>query len=415
MKTIFLSLFLLGGSYLTAQETVKTCQLSDTARYSDTSGYGYDFVETPAKGSKSPFFFSLKVPDGNYLVTVKLGNKKKAGITTVRAENRRLFVQNCATKKGEFIKKTFVVNKRTPRISDSERVKIKDREKTYLNWDDKLTLEFNGDAPAVESVGIKPAPEETVQVFLCGNSTVVDQKNEPWASWGQMIPSFFDTSVAVINLAESGESSASFIGANRLKKALSMIKTGDYVLVEFGHNDEKNKRAGSGAYFSFMTNLKIFVDEVRAKSAHPVLITPTARRHFIETGHAPSVKDTHGEYADAVRFLAEKENVPLIDLTAMTTTMYETLGVEKSKKLLVHYPANTFPNQPKPLADDTHFSTFGAYQVAKCVVIGLQKSVPMLAEYLKCDFSFNPASPDDFDSFKWNLSPFFEWEKPDGD
>jgi len=410
MKTVFLSLFLAAVSYMTAQEAAKTYQLADTTRYSETSGYGYDFVPTPAKDSRSPFFFSMKVPDGNYLVTVKLGNKKRAGITTVRAESRRLFVQNFATKKGEFVEKTFVVNKRTPHISDSERVKIKDREKTYLNWDNKLTLEFNGDAPAVESVSIQLAPEKTVQIFLCGNSTVVDQNNEPWASWGQMIPAFFDTSAAIVNLAESGESAASFIASNRLKKALSLCKKGDYVFIEFGHNDEKITRAGSGAYFSFMTNLKIFVDEARAKDAHPVLITPAARRQF-DSG---KVKDTHGEYDDAVRFLAEKENVPLIDLTAMTTMMYEALGAEKSKKLLVHYPANTFPNQPKPLADNTHFSAFGAYQTAKCVAAGLQEAVPALAAHLKPGFSFNPATPDDFDSFKWDLSPFFEREKPDG-
>ncbi|MDR2475327.1 MAG: rhamnogalacturonan acetylesterase [Bacteroidales bacterium] len=406
-----IALVILNFHFLSLNLSAQTYQLADTTRYSEISGYGYDFVAPPAKSSKSPFFFSVKVPDGNYLVTVKLGNKTKAGITTVRAESRRLFIQNCVTRKGEFVEKTFVVNKRTPRITDSEKVKIKEREKTYLNWDDKLTLEFNGDLPMVETVGIKAAHEGTVQVFLCGNSTVVDQNDEPWASWGQMIPAFFDTSVAVVNLAESGESATSFIASNRLKKAISLCKKGDYILVEFGHNDEKITRAGSGAYFSFMTNLKIFVDEARAKGANPVLVTPTARRQFESNGN---LKDTHGEYDDAVRFLAEKENVPLIDLTAMTTTMYEALGTEKSKKLLVHYPANTFPNQSNPLADNTHFSTFGAYQTAKCVAVGLQKAVPALALHLTDSVGFNPAFPDDFDSFKWNLSPFFEKEKPDG-
>lgn len=185
MKTIFAGLLLLMATSIGAQEQARTFQLADAPRYSEETGYGYDLAATPEKGSKAPFFFSVRVPDGNYKVTVRLGSKKQAGVTTVRGESRRLFVENLPTRKGQFTDETFVINKRNPRISDKESVHIKPREKTKLNWDDKLTLEFNGDAPVCQSISIEPADPSVITVFLCGNSTVVDQDNEPWASWGQ--------------------------------------------------------------------------------------------------------------------------------------------------------------------------------------------------------------------------------------
>lgn len=185
MKTTIIGLILLATANIHAQEKAQTYQLADAPRYSEETGYGYDLVATPEKGSKAPFFFSVRVPDGNYQVTVRLGNKKQAGVTTVRGESRRLFIDNLATKKGQFVDETFIINKRNPRISEKESVRIKPREKAKLNWDDKLTLEFNGDAPVCQSISIEPADPSVITVFLCGNSTVVDQDNEPWASWGQ--------------------------------------------------------------------------------------------------------------------------------------------------------------------------------------------------------------------------------------
>ena len=212
--------------------------------------YRFDFTENPRKGyigvdastvyndGKKPFFFSVNVPDGNYKVTVKLGSPVSAGETTVRAESRRLFIEREKTDAGKFKKETFIVNKRNTRISDTERVRIKHREKKKLNWDNKLTLEFNGPAPRVAEVVIEPT-RKPITVFLCGNSTVVDQDNEPWGSWGQMIPRFFTEKVAVANYAESGESANTFLAAHRFDKALTQMKKGDYVFVEFGHNDQK--------------------------------------------------------------------------------------------------------------------------------------------------------------------------------
>ena len=411
MKTHFVALLIVVSGLVSAQNQAKTYMLSDTTRYSETSGYGYDVLATLAKNTKKPFFYSIKVPDGNYLVTLKIGNKKKAGITSVRAESRRLYVAQKLTKKGQFAEESFVVNKRTTYISEKESVKTKEREKTTFTWDDKITFEFNGEAPVCESICIEPAPETIPTVFLCGNSTVTDQSREPWASWGQMIPAFFNNKIVFANYAESGESANSFIAAGRLKKALAQMKAGDYVFIEFGHNDMKQTGPGKGAWYSFMTSLKIFVDEARAKGANPVLVTPTQRRRF-ENGHN---QNTHGEFPDAMRWLAQKDNVPLIDLNEMTRILFDALGEENSKKALVHYPANTFAGQTQELADNTHFNTYGAFQVAKCVVNGMMLATPELAKYLKPGFCYNPAQPDNPAAFVWELSPMIDKEKPDGD
>ncbi len=409
-KYLWIPLLGLGLS-ATAQTGTKTYLLDEAPRYSEETGYGYDLVETPTKDSKSPFFFSVRVPDGNYKVTVRLGSRKQAGITTVRAESRRLFIESVPTKKKEFIERTFIVNKRNTHIDGNEYVRIKPREKRKLNWDDKLTLEFNGSAPVCESITIEPADTTVTTVFLCGNSTVVDQDNEPWASWGQMIPYFFDTNVCIANYAESGESANTFIAAGRLKKALSQMKKGDYLFMEFGHNDQKQKGPGKGAYYSFMTSLKTFIDEARLRGAHPVLVTPTQRRSFGPDGH---IRDTHEDYPEAMRWLAEKENVPLIDLNEMTRTLYEAMGVEPSKRAFVHYPAGSYPGQTQDFADNTHFNPYGAYEIARCIVEGLKTQVPDLARHLKPFPAFDPARPDNPDNFHWDDSPFTEIEKPDG-
>ena len=249
--------------------------------YTDAAGYGYDILGEPEKKSNDPFYFSVKVPDGNYKVKVELGSKKKAGNTTVRAEGRRLMVENVDTKKGQYTSYEFVVNKRNPQINEKERVRIKEREKGYLNWDNKLTLEFNGDAPAVKSIHIE-RDDSCPTVYLCGNSTVVDQNNEPWASWGQMIPRWFDSGIAISNHAESGLTAGSFLSSKRLEKIMTTLKPGDYVVCEFGHNDEKEKGPGTGAWYHYTRNLKIFIDNVRSKGATIIFCTPTQRRRFAD-------------------------------------------------------------------------------------------------------------------------------------
>jgi len=378
--------------------------------YTVESGFGYDIVPAPTKKSPNdPFYFSVKVDDGNYRVKVELGSKKRVGETTVRAEGRRLLAHNVATKKGQFVTYEFVVNKRSPRIDDKSRVRIKEREKDYLAWDDKLTLEFNGDAPAVKSIHIE-RDDECPTIYLCGNSTVVDQNNEPWASWGQMITRWFGPEVAVSNHAESGLTARTFIAAGRLDKIMTTLKKGDYVFVEFGHNDEKEKKPGDGAWYHYVYNLKIFVDKVRSKGADIVFCTPTQRRAF-DTDNK-TIRNTHGEFPAAMLSVAEREKVPVIDLNGMTKKFFETLGFEDSKRALVHYPKELYGRE---LADNTHFNPYGAYEVAKCVVMGMKQLQLPVVKYLRPDWQdFDPTQPDDWKTFKWVPSPLKDIVKPDG-
>lgn len=252
-----------------------------------------DLSKAQTVKSNAPFTRNIEVPDGNYKVTIVLGSKKKAGNTVVRAENRRLMVDEVATKKGQFKTVEFVVNKRTPEIEKGKRVKVKDREKNYNTWDNAINLEFTGAAPAVKEVKIERDTTATT-IFLCGNSTVVDQPYEPWASWGQMIPRWFGPEVAISNNAESGLTAGSFLGSYRLDKILTMMKKGDYVICEFGHNDQKEKMAGAGAWYNFSYNLKVFIDKVRAKGGNIIFVTPTQRRRFDDATHS-KILETHGD------------------------------------------------------------------------------------------------------------------------
>lgn len=384
--------------------------------YSEGKGYGYDVVEAPAAKSNSPFYFSVEVPDGNYRVTVVLGSKRKAGETIVRAESRRMMTDKVVTRKGKTETVTFMVNKRNVDFKnekgDADKVRIKPGEVGSMTWDEKLTLEFNGASPCVQSVKVERDTVATT-MYLCGNSTVVDQGKEPWASWGQIIPVWMDNGICVANYGESGLTAGSFLAQKRLDKILSEMKKGDYVFCEFGHNDEKEKGPGTGAWYHYCVNLKKFVDMVRAKGGNIIFCTPTQRRFFEADGK--TIRNTHGDFPAAMKAVAERENVQLIDLNAETKVLFEAMGNEGSKKLLVHYPMGTFPWQQKEFADNTHFNPFGAYEVAKCIVMGLKNLNSPLAGHLKSNWQdFNPAMPDDPDTFYWPLSSLFDGKKPDG-
>ncbi len=400
-------------------------QVLPSTLYTKERGYGI-ISSTPAEGvirtgmdalrddfitSSSPFYFVVDLPEGNYEVRVLLGDSEGQSVTTVKAESRRLMLEKVVTPFGEVEYHTFMVNVRTPRIGQGDSIHLKPREINYLNWDDKLTLEFNHDRPCVVAIEIKPV-EDIITVFLAGNSTVVDQEYEPWASWGQMITCFFKPGVVIANYAESGESLKSFIGEKRLKKILSTIKEGDYLFIEFAHNDQKPGASYVEPFTTYKEHLKIFIREARKRGAHPVLVTSMHRRQFDEGGR---IINTLGDYPAAMRETAEEENVPCIDLNAMSKVLYEFWGAEQSKKAFVHYPAGTFPGQKDPLKDNTHFSTYGAYEIARCIVAGIQSNKLDLAQYLREDIvHFNPAHPNPMDGWQLPLSPDVTVVKPDG-
>jgi len=400
--------------------------------YTDASGFGFinasDDIKVITRNKKNsissdfitsnkPFFFSVKIPEGNYDVKVILGDVNGTSATTVRAECRRSFLQNVITKKGEIKTETFTVHVKDSLIRDAngnviDKVKLKAREINYFHWDNQLTLEFNDTAAKVCAVEIIPN-KKTTTIFLSGNSTVVDQDREPWASWGQMIPSFFEPkNICIANYAESGETLSSFKSAKRLQKLLSLMKAGDYLFIEFGHNDQKQKGEGIGPFTSYKKDLKFFISEVRKKGGTPVLVTSMNRRTFDSTGH---ITNSLGDYPAAVRETAKEENVALVDLNAMSKIMYEAWGPEKSVKAFVHYPANTFPGQDKKLEDNTHFNTYGAYEICRCIVQAIQDDKLPIVKYLKKSIKpFDPAKPDAVEKWYWPQSVLLAAIKPDG-
>ncbi|WP_044171519.1 rhamnogalacturonan acetylesterase [Flectobacillus major] len=362
--------------------------------------------------SNKPFFFTVDLPEGIYEVKVWLGDTQGTSQTTIKVENRRLMLEKTITKQGEVLTKSFLVHIRNAQINANESVKLKPRELNYLHWDNQLTFEFGDKAPKVCGLTIKPVSRKVTTVFLAGNSTVVDQAIEPYAAWGQMIPSFFNNQkVVVANYAESGETIRSFILEKRLDKVMSQIKKGDYLFIEFAHNDQK---AGSGvdAHSTYQTYLKEYISQVRGKGAIPVLVTSMYRRNFDKEGH---LVNTLGDFPEAMIKVAKEENVALIDLNKLSKTLFEAMGPEKSMKAFVHYEANTFPEQTKAIHDDTHFSNYGAYQLAKCIVEGIKATKLPLAMYLRKDLPvFDPAFPDAVEQWDFPNSPLVNVIKPDG-
>jgi len=346
--------------------------------------------------SDQPFLFSATVPEGNYEVKLILGDRSGESVTTVKSESRRLMIKGLRTSPGQFAEPTFLVNVRTPAISTGGSVKLKAREADVLHWDGKLTLEFNDAHPCVGGVEIRRV-ENALTVYLTGDSTVADQPREPWNSWGQMLPRFFGPGVVVANHAESGESLRSFQAGHRLDKILSTIRPGDYLLIQFGHNDQKERGAGVGAFTTYKDSLKRYVAEARKRGAWPVLVTPVSRRAFGPDGR---VVNNLGDYPEAVRQVAREEQVPLIDLNALSKPFYEALGVEGSKKAFV---------------DNTHHNNYGSYELARCVVEGIRSANLDLAKFLDPTLPpFDPSKPDPVDRFRLPPSPQVSKTVPEG-
>lgn len=407
--------FSFGKAYSDRSTVIQTAE-----PYEENGQYGFEYgtekhvsisKDSHTLFSKQPFYFSVDVPEGNYKVTVGYqGLRDSTFKSTVRSESRRLQLEKVEIRQHKTVEKSFIVNRKDARIREGEYVSLKKpRELEKLDWDDKLTLEFqhtnNISYIRVEQVNDVPT------IFLAGNSTVVNQEHEPWASWGQMIPRFFDAHIAVANHAESGLALSSFLSSKRLDKILSVAKPGDYLFIEFGHNDQKERGEQAGAYKGYTERMRQFVKEFRAVGGTPVILTSTARRAFDTNG---TLQYTLGDYPDAARKVAQELRVPLIDLNKMTRTFYETLGVEGSKQALVHYAANTFPDQPAPLQDNTHFNTYGAYQIAKMVLQGIIDNHLNIRKHMIDFKNYDPIKPDRPQLWEWPLSIKNSDVKPDG-
>ena len=353
--------------------------------------------------SNKPFLFSVSVPEGVYRVTVTLGDAQGTSTTTVKAEARRLMLEKVETGKRKIETRTFNVAVKRPELPDGRKVSLKPVELDgHRDWDQKLTLEFSNVRPCLCALEIAPA-ENVTTVHIAGDSTVTNQRSEPYAGWGQMLPRFFTDAIAVSNHAHSGLALYSFAGGKRLEKILSTMRKGDYLFIQFGHNDQKDRSPGAGPFTTYKANLKKFIEAARSKGGIPVLVTPMERRRFDKDGKQTA---TLADYAEAVRQAGAEEKAPVIDLNAMSLKLYAALGPGRSKQALVHYPANTFPGQDKPLQDDTHHSPYGAYELARCVVEGIRANVSALAVSLARDAgTFDASHPDSPEAVEIPASP----------
>jgi len=209
-------------------------------------------------------------------------------------------------------------------------------------------------------------PHKTT-IYLIGDSTMADKavRAYPETGWGMPFHYFFDSTVVVDNRAQNGRSTRTFIEEGRWKDVLKTLSKGDYVLIEFGHNDEVPTKRSYTPKDQFVRNLQTFVTDTRAKGAIPVLLTPVARRHFDSTG---KLIDTHPVYGPLVIQTAQKEQVPLIDLEKLSMALVSRLGPETSKMLYNQLEPGEHPHYPKGVHDDTHFNELGARKMAEMVL-----------------------------------------------
>jgi len=365
--------------------------VAPTAIYSDEAGYGYESGAQLSNGdggntttSDKPFLFSAKVPEGNYTVTVRFGDSDVATTTTLKAESGRLMLERITVAAGQLAERSFTTNMRTPHLPKLP-TNATGREEVSLDqfdggntrdWDNKLSVEVVSPHAALRSIEIVSAPIAPT-IFIAGDSTVTDRDGGGDVSWGQILPRFLKPGVAVANNAQSGETMKSFANALRLDKILSQMKQGDYLFLQFTHND--SKASWPQTYVepetTYKAYLKVYIAEARLRGATPVLVT-AMDRGARGTG-APS--HGHGGYPQAMREVADEEHVALIDLYSMSDTLYESAGTDASKLL----------------ADGTHSTAYGGYEFAKCIVDGIQQNKLDLAKYIVDDFKpFDPAHPD---------------------
>lgn len=389
--------FIFGGAKSDAAATV----VSDV--YATPQGYGFDgAVPAIQHGSAggAPFFFTTDVPEGNYRVTVTFGGDL-ASVTTVKSELRRLMLERVSAPAGGSVTRSFIANVRGPEYPGG-RVKLKAPREVQTEaraWDARLTLEFDG-TPAVRDIRIEPVSVPTI--YVLGDSTVCDQSGEPYASWGQMLPRFFKDTVAVANHGESGESTYSSVAAHRFDKILSLIRPGDYFIVQFGHNDQKSTDPDKEPKYKAI--LIDWARAVKAKGATPVIVTPMHRNRF----DGGKVVETQGNFPALAREAAAESGALLIDLHEKSRVLYEALGPSAAMALFEH----TADYSQK---DATHHGPYGAYELARIIAQGLRDAhAPVASEIVDDLPTYDPARPLREADFKVPPSAVFAAERPLG-
>jgi DNA-binding NarL/FixJ family response regulator/lysophospholipase L1-like esterase len=320
------------------------------------------------------------VAEGNHSVTVRFGDATQATRNWVKVEGRRLVLGEIDTKPGEFREETFTVNTRTSALKSGRTVKNCDKgDGGKLMWDTNLTVDVFCDGAAPAKPTVADAPDART-IFLAGDSTVTDQEGEPWGSWGQALPAFFKADAAVANYARSGHTLGSFKATNREDKLFECAKPGDYLFIQYGHNDQKDKKDKIGKYTK---RLGALVDRAKAAGLKVLVITPMERRRFDKNG---GPYPTLAEMAEAARGVAKEKGVPLFDLNAVSLKLYAALGDAGTKKIF---------NYEGKFKDNTHHNMRGAWILARLVLDGARAAYPELAASVRDGYgAYDPEKPD---------------------
>ena len=369
-------------------------QISADTVYSSELGHGFDFGSKPVgveRGGADPLtdgfvtsfeppvFFSVKVPEGNYRITVTLGGGEGESRTTIRTESAHLMAAGIVTAPGTFATRTFYANVRRPQIpppprnapGGTEVHMFLAGEAEARCWDEKLTIELNGTRPSLLAMEI--VKDDTVPtIFVAGDSTVGDPRRGPGGNWPTQLSQFLKPEIVVCNSAEGGETSKSFVTGLRMDKVLSQMKPGDFFLIQFGHNDSKPQwpQSYTEPGTTFNAYLRVLIAEARRRGAMPVLVTPMERR---------ANGDSVGPWARAMRDVAEQEKIPLIDQWAKSKEMWAAMG----------------SNVNQAFSDQTHLSGYGGFLLSKLIVGAIRKDVPALARFVMEDFEeMDPTLPE---------------------
>lgn len=289
----------------------------------------------------------MDVPNGNYNVAVKLALSAQEGITALRegVGHIRLLRQNTEA---------------DPQVTASFAVHVNNGQ---------LML-ASGAGSEIEQVEIR-RNADIPTLFLAGDSTVTDQASSqyPYSGWGQMLGLFLRDDLAVANHACSGRSAKSFIKEDRLTRIAKKLRKGDFLLIQFAHNDEKETEDGAGPFTTYPHYLQQYINLAREKEACPVLVSPIHRRFFEADG---SIRNTHGDYIEAMRQLAMREEVPYIDLASLSGAYFEELGEERTKQVFLWAEPGQYANLPEGAEDNTHFTEAGAVEIARLVARGIR-------------------------------------------
>ena len=256
--------------------------------------------------------------------------------------------------------------------------------------------------------------EERFRVFMIGDSTMANKQYEktPERGWGMVLQCFFDDEVVIDNHAVNGRSSKSFIAEGRWQKVIDQVKPGDYVVIQFGHNDEKpqpERHTDPGTTFD--ANLRRFVVETREKGGIPILMNAVVRRNFVvekvkndddeklrlidaqaknDVIEDDTLRDTHGKYLDSPRDVAKEQGCVFIDANRITHELEQSLGREASKKLHMWFLPNEEPSIPKGRQDNTHYNIYGAHKVARLLADAMAEKVPALRSHI-VDYDYSVA------------------------